>query len=146
MKNIPTDIIRIIISYSDIIDLKRQFGIYYKIKLSKFEKIKSVLRSSKNMMYIISTFNPPSTKYNLEYTLPNLENIESREYQNVSNDMINIEVKFNDKNNTIDYNLEIFRLLKKPNPDYKNPLDIYHKGNLGDRYYWDTKKIVFSKN
>ena len=146
MKNIPMDIIRIIISYTYIIDLKRQFKIYYKIKISKFEKIKTVLRSSKNMMYIISTFNPPSTKYNLEYTLPNLENIESREYQNVSNDMINIEVKFNDINNTIDYNLEIFRLLKKPNPNYKNPLDIYHKGNLGNTYYWDTKKIVFSKS
>tara|TARA_B100001248_G_scaffold253265_1_gene230305 strand:+ start:728 stop:1168 length:441 start_codon:yes stop_codon:yes gene_type:complete len=146
MEKLPLEIIRNIIAFSNIIDLKRQFGIYYKIKLNKFDIINNIIRSSENMMYIITTFNPPSVKYNMEYNLPNLENIKSRKIQNIDDDKINIEIIYNQKTNSINYILEIFRLVKKPYLDFNNPLDIYYKGSLSNNYYWDIKKIEFSKS
>lgn len=145
MENLPLEIIRNIIAFSNIIDLKRQFGIYYKINIDKFENVKNVLRSSEKMMYIITTFNATSVKYNYEYTLPNLEDIESRNIQNIDNDMINVEVNYNQLSNSIDYSIEIFRLIKKPYSSFSNPLDTYFKGTLENEYYWKIKKLNFSK-
>ena len=141
MNNLPIDIIRHIISYTYIIDLRRQFNIYQKINLDKYNNIDVIGRKLKEY-FIVTTFEPNKIKYNYQYEIKNIEDIKNRSQQNIDNDMLFIEIIENSKQ--VEYNLEILKLKKKPFPEYNNPYDIFYKGNLGDMYYWQTIKLNYT--
>jgi len=143
MLQLPIDIIKIIISYTYNIDLRRQYNIYQKIKLNNFDKINTVIRILKEY-HLVYSFEPNKIKYNYQYHLINSEENDNRFEEHVDNDMFYVEIIVDCE--TINYNIEIFKLKLKPHPDYTNPYDIFYKGNLTSQYYWETTKINYLVN
>ena len=145
MNKIPLDIIKIIISYTYNVDLRRQFNIYQKLNIKNFDKINTVIRELKEN-HIIYSFNLglDKVKYNYQFELQNVEKIDTRELNNIDNDTLFIEIII-DKNQ-VKYKLEFLKLKKKPYPEYYNPNDFYYKGELKKGYYWETNKIEYYKS
>ena len=160
MNKLPFDIIRIIIEYTDNIDLKIYYGVYNKINISLFYNIERVLWKDiqdinisviQRKLYNNIYYNMNLTKI-VNYNLPNLINFDNRRE---TNDLIRIyysESNSNSFNKKI-YFKEIYIHRLKNNFDnnyhinyHNNYFKLIYDNNYYENYYWDniiTKLISY---
>jgi hypothetical protein len=147
MNKLPFDVIRIIIEYTDNIDLKIYYGVYNKINILLFHNIERVLWKdiqdinislSQTKLYSNIYYNMNLTKI-VNYNLPNLINLENRRE---TNDLIRIyysESSSNSFNKKI-YFKEIYIHRLKSNFDNKFNRKYYDLicNNYYENYNWNT--------
>ena len=85
--------------------------------------------------YQIASIN--ETKYRIDYRIPNVSDIYNRKDLHIDDDMICIEMTENNNNNSMQYEISIFRLKRVENINSEKLPSIYHKGELVE-YDWEV--------
>lgn len=134
---LPYDIKWNIAHFIDDIDMRRYFNIYSKIDLDKFKIIHKTIRNNERShgYYIRYNF-----QENYENTINRYYNVDGISI--ICNDLMDTNILMFD--DTVQYDISIFKLKKKPFNDYVNKDDIYYKGSLENDYYWQTINIKYS--
>jgi len=126
---LPVELILHIFSFVDDIDIRRQFRIYGKIDLKKYEFL--------NYITLIPGehhFNPNITRY--QY-LKNLDH-----YKRLcENDMIDIDFKICKR--FVKYEIGIYRIRKKSGEKIKEKYPKYYLED--DNYFWDFVKSSYTR-
>lgn len=125
IKSLPYDINWYIANFNDSIDIRRSFGIYNKIQKEKFKFLNKIIRNTRELK------NYSNTIFKSKFYLENLYN---RSEDDVENDMIETLIEI--KDDKVYSEMHIFRLIPKPNSEFKSHKDIYYKGNLSNTHYW----------
>lgn len=147
MNKLPFDIIRIIIEYTDNIDLKIYYGVYNKINISLFYNIERVLWKDiqdinisviQRKLYTNIYYNMNLTKI-VNYNLPNLINFDNRRE---TNDLIRI---YYSESNSNSFNKKIYfkeiyihRLKNNFDNNYHNSCSELICNNYYENYNWNT--------
>ena len=129
--NIPLEIFYEIIGYVDNIDIRRNFGMYTKLDLSKYACLEYVTRYVAPE-YIIWTKNSDYKKYNMR----NLYDFPERYTQpNINKDSLDVQIIV--KPDSVKVTFGIKRLKLKTNEKMNEiGTSIHNKGSLDD-YFWD---------
>ena len=157
---LPKEIVLKIISMVDDIDLRRSFGIYYKINMDNFKFLNKII--PKRIYYkweedVNLNFNPQLTPiyeshpdhndektyqvFDIRYEFPNFLEEEERRIKCSEKDIMDIRVKlYSDK---VDIYSGIYKIKKKEGFKEKERFNFYYKGDLNNNYYWDWIDIKY---
>jgi hypothetical protein len=81
--------------------------------------------------------------YRIQYSIPNVIEIVNRRELYIDDDMICMELTENNNNNSLHYEISIFRLKRIEDINNEKLPSIYHKGGLAD-YDWEV--VSYSYN
>jgi hypothetical protein len=82
-------------------------------------------------------------KYRIDYCIPNVSEIYNRKDLHIDNDMICMELTENDNDNSLHYEVSIFRLKRIDNINNEKLPSIYYKGGLAD-YDWEVVNYSYN--
>lgn len=134
---IPNEIIYEIISYVPNIDIRRKFGIFYKIDNNNYNILNTIIRKKTEENHI--SFTRYYCKENIFFT--NHENNSDSEV--LLNDFIDLIYK--EHNNNIYIEIQIWKLIKKDENFISHQNDrMYDVGDYDDYYYWKDIIIKYS--
>ena len=134
---VPNEIIHKIISYVPNIDIRRKFGIFYKIDNAKYNILNTIIRNKTEENHI--SFKRYYCKKNIFFM--NHENNYDRE--SFLNDFIDLIYK--EENNNIHIEIQIWKLIKKDENFISHRNDrMYDVGDYDDTYYWKDIIIKYS--
>lgn len=129
--NLPTDIIKHIICFDKHFILRNNKLVSRIPKDDCRYKVLNYIIKQKTNEHLTTN----KIQYRCTYKMNNLYNIAGRQEQNISDDMIEIQIS-NGLNGTLLYEIFIGRL--KPKNIFQTKKSIYHKGELnGDEWEWD---------
>jgi hypothetical protein len=94
-------------------------------------------------VYQTASMDANEKKYRIDYCIPNVSEIYNRKDLYIDNDMICMELTENDNDNSLHYEVSIFRLKRIEDINNEKSPTIYYRGGLVD-YDWEV--INYSYN
>ena len=107
-----------------------------------FRRAVSICKSYNTYSADVMGIDVSEKKYRIQYSIPNVIEIVNRRELYIDDDMICMELTENN-NNSLHYEISIFRLKRIENINNKKLPTIYHKGELAD-YDWEV--VSYSYN
>ena len=109
------------------------------IDLDKYKFLeKYVQRRIKSLVY--GTYSDDNEiKYTIQHTIPNVVEI-NRKDSYIDDDLFCVTLTI--KNNSVNYDVEIFRLKKIQDINIKSPSNMYHRGEYTD-YDWEVLSYTY---
>ena len=136
--NLPSDIIKHIICFDKHFILRNNELVSRIPKDDCRFKVLNYIIKEKTNEYFINKI-----QYRCTYKMANLYNIAGRQEQNISNDMIEMQM-CNGPNGTLLYEIFIGKL--KPKNIFQTKKSIYHKGELnGNEWEWDWIEYQYKR-
>ena len=143
--NLPSDIIKHIICFDKHFILRNNELVSRIPKDdNRFKILSYIIKEKTNDNFTINTnTNITTTKYTCTYKLENLYNIPERQEQNISDDMIEMQMSIG-LDGTLLYEIFIGKL--KPKNIFQTKKSIYHKGELnGDEWEWEWIEYEYER-
>ena len=137
--NLPSDIIKHIICFDKHFILRNNELVSRIPKDDcRFKLLSHIIKEKTN-----DNFTTNANKYRCIYKLANLYNIPGRQEQNISDDMIEMQMSIG-LNGTLLYEIFIGKL--KPKNIFQTKKSIYHKGELnGDEWEWEWIEYEYER-
>lgn len=136
---IPNEMIHEIISYVSNIDIRRNFGIFYKIDQEKYNILNTIIRKKTYENNI--SFKRYYCKKNILFTKN--ENNADPDSEPLLNDFVDFVYK--EQNNNIHIEIHIWKLIKKDEGFVSHRNDgVYYMGDYEDTYYWKDIVIKYT--
>ena len=107
------------------------------IDLDKYSFLEKYICRRITHFYQLPSIDVNEKRYRIDYCIPNVSEIYNRKDLHIDNDMICMTLTENDNDNSLHYEVSIFRLKRIENINNGKLLTIYYKGGLAD-YDWDV--------
>jgi hypothetical protein len=94
-------------------------------------------------VYQTASMDANEKKYRIDYCIPNVSEIYNRKDLHIDNDMICMELTENDNDNSLHYEVSIFRLKRIEDINNIKSPTIYYRGGLVD-YDWEVVNYSYN--
>jgi hypothetical protein len=94
-------------------------------------------------VYQTASMDANEKKYRIDYCIPNVSEIYNRKDLYIDNDMICMELTENDNDNSLHYEVSIFRLKRIEDINNEKSPTIYYRGGLVD-YDWEVVNYSYN--
>jgi len=107
------------------------------IDLDKYSFLEKYICRRITHFYQLPSIHANEKRYRIDYCIPNISEIYNRKDLHIDNDMICMTLTEDDNDNSLHYEISIFRLKRIENINNEKLPSIYYKGGLTD-YDWDV--------